>query len=92
MAKGTIFTGLLLLMILSSCANSNTAVVEAASVPGFWWGLAHGCIAGFAFIVSFFNPAVGVYEVANSGGWYDFGFLMGIGAFSSSCSESCKRR
>ena len=91
MAKGTIFTGLLALMILSSCAGPNTAVVEAASAPGFFWGLLHGCIATIAFIVSFFNPAVGVYEVANSGGWYDLGFLMGIGSFGGGCSSACKR-
>lgn len=91
MAKSTIFTGFLLLMILSSCASSNSAVVAAASAPGFWWGLVHGWIAGFAFIVSLFDSSVGVYEVANSGGWYDFGFLLGIGAFSGGCSEACKR-
>ena len=90
MAKGTIFTGFLLLMILSSCAGSNTAVVEAASAPGFFWGLLHGWIVAFAFIASLFSSSVGVYEVANSGGWYDFGFVLGIGAFSGGCSTACK--
>ncbi len=80
-----------LLVLASSCATANPAVVEAASAPGFWWGLLHGAFAGFAFLVSLFDPTVGVYEVANSGGWYDFGFVFGLGTFSGGCS-SCRKR
>lgn len=29
------------------------------------------------FIVSLFNPSVGIYEVNNNGGWYNFGFVVG---------------
>ena len=30
-----------------------------------------------AFVISLFTDKVSVYEVHNSGGWYNFGFLLG---------------
>lgn len=48
------------------------------NVAGFWQGLWHGIIAPVTFVVSLFNENVGVYEVHNSGGWYDFGFILGM--------------
>ena len=49
-----------------------------ASPAGFWAGVWHGLIAPITFIVSLFNPSVGIYEINNNGRWYDFGFLIGI--------------
>lgn len=72
---------LLVLLVASSCASANPTVVEAASAPGFWSGWFHGVFAVTAFIASFFDRTIGVYEVANSGGWYDFGFIVGVGSF-----------
>lgn len=60
---------------LCSCAPGNT--LATSNGAGFWWGLLHGVIAPVAFIVSLFNDAVGIYDVRNNGGWYDFGFLLG---------------
>jgi hypothetical protein len=47
------------------------------SVAGFWLGLWHGFILPFAFVVSLFSDNVAIYEVHNTGTWYNFGFLMG---------------
>lgn len=80
---------LLVLLVASSCATANPTVVEAASAPGFWSGWFHGIVAVTAFMASFFVPTIGIYEVANSGGWYDFGFVLGIGSFGGGCS-SCR--
>jgi hypothetical protein len=44
---------------------------------GFWAGLWHGLICGVTFIISLFTDTVRMYEVNNTGGWYDFGFLFG---------------
>jgi hypothetical protein len=44
---------------------------------GFSAGLWHGIITPITFIVSLFNPNVGIYETNNNGGWYDFGFVLG---------------
>jgi hypothetical protein len=47
------------------------------SVAGFWLGLWHGFILPFAFVVSLFSEKVTIYEVHNTGIWYNFGFLLG---------------
>jgi hypothetical protein len=85
--KQTLGACLLLLLLVSSCATANAEVVEQAR--GFWYGLLHGYFVGISFIASFFIPTIGVYEVVNNGGWYDFGFVLGVGAFSGSCT-TCK--
>lgn len=41
---------------------------------GFW----HGLIAPVTLFVSFFNPAIQMYEVHNNGALYNLGFLFGI--------------
>lgn len=50
-------------------------------VAGFLKGLWNGFIILFSFIISLFNDNVTIYEVHNSGGWYNFGFLLGIMLF-----------
>ncbi len=44
---------------------------------GFFYGLLHGFITPISFIASLFRDNVAIYAVNNSGGWYDFGFLLG---------------
>ena len=69
-------------LLLASCAaGPNTAVDTAGpdgDVAGFWLGLWHGLIVVVTFVVSLFTDSVSVYEVHNDGGWYDFGFLLGL--------------
>jgi hypothetical protein len=48
---------------------------------GFWRGLWHGFIAMFTFVISLFSDSVRMYEVHNSGRWYDLGFLLGAVIF-----------
>jgi hypothetical protein len=71
-----IILGLFILIIVtSSCAPGNTRFdVKPA---GFWAGLWHGLICVITFIISLFSKSVAMYEVSNSGGWYNFGFLLG---------------
>ena len=71
---------ILLFVLLSACAatQSDAAVATAATTPGFWLGLWHGFIFPVAFIVSLFVPDVAIYAVPNNGGWYDFGYFVGI--------------
>jgi hypothetical protein len=53
---------------------------------GFFTGVWHGWIAPISLIVGFFNNEVRVYEIYNSGWWYDLGFyasiISGFGGFS----------
>ena len=66
--------------------------VDFADQQGFFWGLIHGFIAPLTFIISLFMDDVTMYGINNSGSWYDFGFLLGIGGFSGGIFKSSKRR
>jgi hypothetical protein len=70
-------------LLLSGCAGRNplTGVAEGDNLAGFWWGLVQGMICPIAFVVSLFNPDVSIYEVHNSGAWYNAGFIIGAGAW-----------
>jgi len=73
------------MLALSSCADVVSCACAGSMTPvGFWYGLWHGMIMPFAWIVSLFNSDVAIYATYNNGGWYDFGFFLGIGALSSS--------
>lgn len=78
---------LVLLMLSQACAPGANRLAGTADaegrVAGFWSGLWHGLIAPVTFIISVFSSKVALYEVHNSGGWYDFGFVLGAGLFLS---------
>ena len=65
----------------TACAASQAAGAVAPGAPGFWLGLWHGFIFPLAWLVSLFAPNIAVYAVPNNGGWYDFGFFLGIVVF-----------
>jgi hypothetical protein len=68
-----------LLMLLAACARQMPEAVEhTAATPHFLHGLWHGFVFPFAWIGSLFDPDIAVYAVPNNGGWYDFGFFLGI--------------
>lgn len=82
---------LLLLVVvgLTGCADSLTFEQAAIVEPvGFWYGLWHGMILPFAWFGSLFWDDIAVYAIYNNGGWYDFGFILGIGALVSSAAEA----
>lgn len=71
---------LLLAAVLAACAaGANPEVGVAADPAGFWLGLWHGVIAPVTFVISLFTDSVSLYEVQNTGNWYDFGFVLGAG-------------
>jgi len=67
--------------LLGACAATQSAAAVAPSAPGFWLGLWHGFIFPIAWIVSLFTDKVAIYAVPNSGGWYDFGYFLGVVVF-----------
>ncbi len=89
MKKYTLFfaISIVLLFVIASCAGPNpltdTAPVEGEAA-GFLKGLLHGFISLFTFIISLFSDTVRMYEVHNTGGWYDLGFVLGAMIFYSS--------
>ena len=75
----------LLAVAVTSCFATQTTLTSdtpAVAVPGFWRGFWHGVIAPISFIVSLFSDHVRIYASPNTGRWYDFGFMVGIGGFS----------
>jgi hypothetical protein len=50
---------------------------DDGSLAGFWLGLWQGLIVPVTFFVSLFSSRVNIYEIHNSGGLYNFGFLLG---------------
>lgn len=62
---------------LAACAAGD-ARFTAVDPAGFWQGLWHGIIAPIAFVIGRFSEGVEIYERANTGGWYDFGYLLGL--------------
>jgi len=68
-----------LLLLLAACARAAPEAVEhAENTPNFLHGLWHGFIFPFSWIGSLFRPDIAVYAVPNNGGWYDFGFFLGV--------------
>ena len=82
-----------LLVLLAACAREMPgAVSHAPETPGFLWGLWHGFAFPFAWIGSLFDPGIAVYAVPNNGGWYDFGFFLGITVLGGGTHFSSRRR
>ena len=66
-----------------SVAGSNSKYKKKnARLAGFWGGLWHGMIAPITFLISLFADGVSIYETNNNGRWYEFGFMLGIGAYA----------
>ena len=85
---------LLAVLMVSACAATQApdAVAHDASTPGFLLGLWHGFIFPIAWIVSLFTDQVAVYAVPNTGGWYDFGFFLGVCVLGGGSHFSSKKR
>lgn len=86
---------LLLLMVLAACApgpNPSKGTAGSYGVAGFWLGLWHGFIAPFMLVASLFKSNLGIYEVHNNGGWYNFGYLFGLACFFGGGGKRAARR
>jgi hypothetical protein len=65
------------LVLLAACAHQVPSAVAPAA-PGFLFGVWHGFIFPVAWVLSLFVPDIAIYAVPNNGGWYDFGYFVGI--------------
>jgi hypothetical protein len=75
------------LLLLAGCATQAASGV-GPQAPGFLAGLWHGFIFPVAWILSLFMPDVAIYAVPNNGGWYDFGYFLGIAVFGVGARKS----
>jgi hypothetical protein len=92
MKRGIIVAALMLAVLcFAACAPGANSLkgtpAEGGKIAGFWMGLWHGLIAPIAFIVSIFNRAVNVYEVHNSGIFYNLGFIRRRGGKARGAGE-----
>lgn len=80
---------LVIIIFISGCATQSVEVVPA-NPPGFFMGLLHGFILVFSFIASLFTD-YRIYAFPNAGGWYDFGFLLGVMFFFGGGGAGARR-
>lgn len=76
-------------MVFMSCAKQSFEVDP--DPPGFWSGLLHGFILLFSFIASLFTDYT-IYSFPNTGGWYNFGFLLGVMSFFGGGGAGARKR
>ena len=77
-----------ILALLSACAAREAPQAVDPQAPGFLYGLWHGFIFPVAWLVSLFMDKVAIYAVPNNGGWYDFGYFLGIVVFGVGAKRS----
>ena len=65
-------------LLIAGCAGQPPP--DTSGAPGFFYGLLHGFLILIDFVIGLFSD-VRIYAYPNSGGWYDFGFLLGASMF-----------
>jgi hypothetical protein len=78
-------------VLLLSCLPGDGKATPA-DPAGFFSGVWHGWVAPISLIVGIFKRSIRVYEAANSGWWYDFGFYIAIVGGFGGLALSRKRR
>ncbi len=68
---------ILAILFISGCIPGD-GKNNAEHPAGFFKGIWHGWIAPLSLIIGIFKPGIRIYETANTGWWYDFGFYMAI--------------
>lgn len=92
---GLILAAFAVVWLIAGCAGGDERFLERPA--GFWAGLWHGLILAVTFVISLFSDNVTIYEAHNSGGWYNFGFVLGVLAVASNggratCHSRRRRR
>lgn len=83
MKQGAFFALMLFFILfgMSGCAPGGGHYGDD-NPAGFFSGIWHGWIAPVTLIISIFSDTVRIYEVHNTGWWYDLGFYIAlIGGF-----------
>lgn len=68
---------LALAFLLLACVPGDGSA-SSSRPAGFFSGIWHGWIAPVTLLIGLFNRRIGIYEVANSGWWYDLGYYMAV--------------
>jgi hypothetical protein len=81
----------LALVVLSACAPGS-GEFTAGDPAGFFAGFWHGLISLVTLIWSIFDPDISIYEVNNTGFWYDAGFFLSISGVMAGGGAGSRRR
>jgi len=92
-----VFLGFILaaIMIGAFVWYAHTVIPHTYPTPytNFFWGFIHAIFIIPTFIWSLFAHSVTIYQAPNSGGWYNFGFMIGISViFGSSHGARTKSK
>ena len=83
-------------LLLAGCVPGPNALSNSpdrdGEVAGFWNGLWHGAISPVTFVISLFSDRVHIYEVHNTGAWYNLGFLIGASVVLGGSGGGAARR
>ena len=79
-------------LALSACVATQDPATVQPGAPGFVQGIWHGFIFPVAWVFSLFMDDISVYAVPNNGGWYDFGFFLGIVVFGVGANGARRHR
>ena len=72
-----LLAAVVLMLLVSGCApGSGHATAEDPA--GFFFGVWHGWIAPFSLIVGAFDADIRIYEIHNTGWWYDLGYYVAV--------------
>lgn len=89
--KETLIVVFLLSLVFFAISCATRFAEPTLSLPGFFHGLLHGFIIVFSFIGSLFTDYE-IYALPNSGGWYDFGFVLGASIFFGGSGAGASKR
>jgi hypothetical protein len=77
--KYTLFLFVMLFFIgCAKVGNSVDAKVKGDEPYGFLSGFFHGFTLLFSWVGTLFSDEIAIYDCNNNGGWYDFGFFLGV--------------
>ena len=79
-------------LALTACVATQSPSAIQPDAPGFLEGLWHGFIFPVAWVFSLFMDDISVYAVPNDGGWYDFGYFLGIVVFGVGANGARRHR
>jgi len=89
-------TALFVLLLLASLLLVGCLPGDGTRTPdrpaGFLSGIWHGWIAPFSLVISLFMRNIRIYEVHNTGWWYDLGFYAAIISGFGSLSLARKKK
>jgi hypothetical protein len=66
-----------IILLLTGCVPGD-GTYSMSYRAGLFWGIWHGWIAPVSLVIGLFKKNIRIYEVLNTGWWYDFGFYIAI--------------